>query len=145
MIYVFYNRRTLKITPVMKFLVLRNRHRLNSVGLDLQLLYSTTANGKKPRVVIVGTGWGGSRLARDIDVNLVLLKVISARNHMLFTPLLPQTCCGSLEFRSICENILNIQPALRKFQHSYHHGFYGFLFTIEYLFFKFPLKGCAMT
>jgi hypothetical protein len=77
MIYVFYNRRTLKITPVMKFLVLRNRHRLNSVGLDLQLLYSTTANGKKPRVVIVGTGWGGSRLARDIDVNLVLLKVLS--------------------------------------------------------------------
>jgi NADH dehydrogenase len=66
----------------------------------------------KPNVVIIGTGWAGARLVRDIDPNVCNITVLSQRNHMVFTPLLPQTCTGTLEFRSICEPIVRVQPAL---------------------------------
>lgn len=54
----------------------------------------------RPRLVILGTGWGGARLARDIDPGKYDITVISPRNHMVFTPLLgalaaadtPPTC-----------------------------------------------------
>lgn len=67
---------------------------------------------EKPSVVVIGTGWAGARLVRDLDPNLCNIAVLSQRNHMLFTPLLPQTCSGTLEFRSICEPIVRVQPAL---------------------------------
>jgi NADH dehydrogenase FAD-containing subunit len=38
--------------------------------------------------VVLGTGWGGARLARDIDTSKYDLTVVSPRNHMVFTPLL---------------------------------------------------------
>ena len=74
---------------------------------------------KKPRVVVVGSGWGGARFLRDINPDLCELTVLSQRNHMLFTPLLPQTTTGTLEFRSICEPLMNIQPALRRDPHKF--------------------------
>lgn len=67
----------------------------------------------KPTVVVIGTGWAGAYFVRDLkckeQCNLV---VLSQRNHMVFTPLLPQTCSGTLEFRSICEPIQRVQPDL---------------------------------
>ena len=42
----------------------------------------------RQRLVILGTGWGGARLAKDIDPKKVDLTVISPSNHMVFTPLL---------------------------------------------------------
>jgi NADH dehydrogenase len=65
-----------------------------------------------PTVVVVGTGWGGARCVKHIDPSLCNIAVLSQRNHMVFTPLLPQTCTGTLEFRSICEPIVRVQPAL---------------------------------
>lgn len=66
----------------------------------------------RPTVVVVGTGWAGARCVRDINPDLCNIAVLSQRNHMVFTPLLPQTCTGTLEFRSICEPIVRVQPAL---------------------------------
>jgi len=66
----------------------------------------------RPTVVVIGTGWAGARCVRDIDPQLCNIAVLSQRNHMVFTPLLPQTCTGTLEFRSICEPIVRVQPAL---------------------------------
>jgi NADH dehydrogenase FAD-containing subunit len=66
----------------------------------------------KPTVVVIGTGWGGARCVKNIDPKLCNMAVLSQRNHMVFTPLLPQTCTGTLEFRSICEPIVRVQPAL---------------------------------
>ena len=43
---------------------------------------------RRPRLVVLGTGWGGARLARDIDTSKWDLTVISPRNHLVFTPLL---------------------------------------------------------
>ena len=74
----------------------------------------------KPTVVVVGSGWGGARLVRDLDPDVCNMAVMSQRNHMVFTPLLPQTCTGTLEFRSICEPLVNVQPAIRNLPNESH-------------------------
>lgn len=63
----------------------------------------------KPRMVILGTGWGGFRLAREIDKQKYDVTVVSPRNHFLFTPLLPSTTVGTLEFRCIQEPVRTIK------------------------------------
>jgi len=58
----------------------------------------------RSRLVVLGTGFGAfnivKRISDDYDVT-----VISPRNHFLFTPLLPSTTVGTIEFRSIIEPI----------------------------------------
>jgi len=63
---------------------------------------------KKPRVVILGTGWGGHTLAKRLDKQKFDVRVISPANHFLFTPLLPSTAVGTLEFRAIQEPVRTI-------------------------------------
>lgn len=63
----------------------------------------------KQKVVVLGTGWGSFRFAKDIDKDYYDVTVISPRNHFLFTPLLPSTAVGTLEFRSIVEPIRSVQ------------------------------------
>ena len=55
----------------------------------------------KSNLVIIGAGWGGFRLARDIDKEKYNVTILSPRNHFLFTPLLPSTSVGTLEFRCV--------------------------------------------
>jgi len=64
---------------------------------------------KKPRVVILGAGWGGYRLAKDLKKDKYEVAVVSPRNHFLFTPLLPSTTIGTLEFRSVQEPVRTIK------------------------------------
>ncbi|XP_041990005.1 internal alternative NAD(P)H-ubiquinone oxidoreductase A1, mitochondrial-like isoform X1 [Salvia splendens] len=73
-----------------------------------------TKGDEKPRVVVLGTGWAGCRLMKDIDTNIYDIVCISPRNHMVFTPLLASTCVGTLEFRSVAEPIGRIQPAISR-------------------------------
>ena len=37
----------------------------------------------RPRLVILGSGWGAARLARDIDASKWDLTLLSPRNHMV--------------------------------------------------------------
>jgi len=67
-----------------------------------------TVTKKKPRVVILGTGWGGHTLAKRLDKQKFDVRVISPANHFLFTPLLPSTAVGTLEFRAIQEPVRTI-------------------------------------
>ena len=60
---------------------------------------STSRHRCKERVVVLGAGWGGFRVAKDLDKNKYDVSVVSPRNHFLFTPLLPSTTVGTLEFR----------------------------------------------
>jgi len=62
----------------------------------------------KPRVVVIGCGWGGFRFAQDINKNRFDVTLVSPRNHFLFTPLLPSTAVGTLEFRCIQEPVRTI-------------------------------------
>ncbi|XP_043725025.1 internal alternative NAD(P)H-ubiquinone oxidoreductase A2, mitochondrial-like [Telopea speciosissima] len=73
-----------------------------------------TKPGEKPRVLVLGTGWAGCRLMKDIDTRIYDVVCVSPRNHMVFTPLLASTCVGTLEFRSVAEPIGRIQPAISR-------------------------------
>jgi len=64
---------------------------------------------RKPRVVILGSGWAGFTLARRLEKSLFDVRVVSPANHFLFTPLLPSTAVGTLEFRAIQEPVRTIQ------------------------------------
>lgn len=66
-------------------------------------------NNNKPRVVVLGTGWGGHTLAKRLDKTKFDVRVISPANHFLFTPLLPSTAVGTLEFRAIQEPVRTIE------------------------------------
>ncbi|MCO5611923.1 hypothetical protein L7F22_066182 [Adiantum nelumboides] len=80
---------------------------------------AATKPDEKPRVVVLGTGWAGSRLMKDLNPRLCDIVCISPRNHMVFTPLLASTCVGTLEFRSVAEPVVRIQQALSQSPNSY--------------------------
>ncbi|XP_059440461.1 internal alternative NAD(P)H-ubiquinone oxidoreductase A2, mitochondrial-like [Corylus avellana] len=80
-----------------------------------------TKPGEKPRVVVIGTGWGACRFLKGLDTKIYDVICISPRNHMVFTPLLASTCVGTLEFRSVAEPVSRIQTALAKDPNSYFY------------------------
>ncbi len=55
----------------------------------------------KGRTVILGTGWAGFNLALNLKNDSSEVRVVSPSNHFVFTPLLPSTAVGTLEFRCI--------------------------------------------
>lgn len=59
----------------------------------------------KPKLVVLGTGFAAVSFLRKIRTDLYDLVVVSPRNHFLFTPLLPSSTVGTVEFRSIIEPI----------------------------------------
>jgi len=58
-----------------------------------------------PRLVVLGTGFGAVSLLRNLSPNRYTVTVVSPRNHFLFSPLLPSTTVGTIEFLSIAEPI----------------------------------------
>lgn len=70
---------------------------------------------QRPRVVILGSGWAGNTLARRLQKQKFDVRMISPSNHFLFTPLLPSTAVGTLEFRAIQEPVRTI-PGLQYYQ-----------------------------
>ena len=56
-----------------------------------------------PRVVVLGSGWGGFSLLTHLSRASFDLVCVSPRNHMLFTPLLPSSAVGTIDFRSLAE------------------------------------------
>lgn len=59
-------------------------------------------------MVVLGAGWGGFRVAKDLDKSRFDVTIVSPRNHFLFTPLLPSTTVGTLEFRCVQEPVRTI-------------------------------------
>jgi len=60
---------------------------------------------EKPKLIILGTGFAALSLLRKINTKRYDITLVSPRNHFLFTPLLPSTTVGTIEFRSIIEPI----------------------------------------
>jgi NADH:ubiquinone reductase (non-electrogenic) len=58
-----------------------------------------------PKVMVLGTGFAAFSFLRHIDMKRHEVAIVSPRNHFLFTPLLPSTTVGTIEFRSIIEPI----------------------------------------
>ena len=49
----------------------------------------------RPRVVILGSGWGALSLLRKLNTDRFRVTVVSPRNHFVFTPLLPSAATGN--------------------------------------------------
>ncbi|KAL7799657.1 hypothetical protein V8C37DRAFT_364959 [Trichoderma ceciliae] len=62
----------------------------------------------KPRLVILGGGWGGVALLKELNPDDYNVTVISPANYFLFTPMLPSATVGTLELRSLVEPIRRI-------------------------------------
>jgi NADH:ubiquinone reductase (non-electrogenic) len=65
----------------------------------------------KKNLVVLGTGFGAFSCLKELDYELFNVKIVSPRNHFLFTCLLPSTTVGTIEFRSIIEPIRNLRKA----------------------------------
>ncbi len=63
----------------------------------------------RQRLVILGAGFAAISLLRRIDLDHYAVTVVSPRNHFVFTPLLPSTTTGTIEFRSIVEPIRRVR------------------------------------
>lgn len=62
----------------------------------------------KPKLVILGTGWGSVALLKSLNAGEYHVTVVSPSNHFLFTPMLPSATVGTLELRSLVEPVRKI-------------------------------------
>ncbi len=67
----------------------------------------------KPKLVVLGSGFAGFSLLKKLDRRAYDVTVIASRNHFLFTPLLPGSTVGTVEFRSIIEPIRRALKGIR--------------------------------
>lgn len=72
----------------------------------------------RENLLIIGTGFAAFSLLKEIDVERYRVTIVSPRNHFLFTPLLPSTTVGTVEFRSIIEPIRTARKGIRFHQGS---------------------------
>ncbi|ORY59695.1 uncharacterized protein BCR38DRAFT_412691 [Pseudomassariella vexata] len=62
----------------------------------------------KPKLVILGSGWGSVAMLKQLNPDDYHVTVISDKNYFLFTPMLPSATVGTLEMRSLVEPIRRI-------------------------------------
>lgn len=62
----------------------------------------------KPRLVILGTGWGSVALLKHLNPGDYHVTVVSPTNYFLFTPMLPSATVGTLGLRSLVEPVRRI-------------------------------------
>ncbi|KAK4232418.1 putative mitochondrial external NADH-ubiquinone oxidoreductase 2 precursor [Podospora fimiseda] len=67
----------------------------------------------KPRLVILGGGWGSVALLKDLNPDHYHVTVISPTNYFLFTPMLPSATVGTLGLRSLVEPIRRVIAGVR--------------------------------
>lgn len=70
------------------------------------------AQKHKPKLVILGTGWGSVALLKQLNAGEYHVTVVSPSNHFLFTPMLPSATVGTLELRSLVEPVRKIVKAV---------------------------------
>ncbi len=75
----------------------------------------------KRKLIILGSGFASFSTLKGIDTDLYDVIVVSPRNHFIFTPLLPSTTVGTIEFRSIIEPIRSAKENITYYQ-SYCTG-----------------------
>lgn len=70
----------------------------------------------RERVVILGSGWAGYTIARQLDPRKYQAVVVSPRSYFAFTPLLASTSVGTLEFRTALEPVRSKRSKVNYFQ-----------------------------
>ena len=66
--------------------------------------------------MILGSGWAGYTVARQLDAKKYQAVVVSPRSYFAFTPLLASTSVGTLEFRTALEPIRSRRSDVGFFQ-----------------------------
>ena len=66
------------------------------------------AQKDKPKLVVLGTGWGSIALLKKLVPENYHVTVVSPSNHFLFTPMLPSATVGTLDLRSLVEPVRRI-------------------------------------
>ena len=64
----------------------------------------------RPRLLIIGSGWGAHALVKIVNADLYRLLVISPRPYFIFTPMLAASSVGTVEYRSITEPMRAANP-----------------------------------
>lgn len=59
----------------------------------------------KPKLVILGTGWGSIALLKKLHPGDYHVTVVSPTNYFLFTPMLPSATMGTVGLRSLVEPV----------------------------------------
>lgn len=67
----------------------------------------------KPKLVVLGCGWGSVALLKNINPDNYHVTVISSNNYFLYTPLLPSATVGTLELRSLIEPVRKIVARIK--------------------------------
>ena len=67
----------------------------------------------KPKLVVLGSGWGSVALLKTLNPEDYHVTVVSDVNYFLFTPMLPSATVGTLELRSLVEPIRRIVQRVR--------------------------------
>lgn len=67
----------------------------------------------KPKLVILGGGWGSVALLKGLNPDDYHVTVISPANYFLFTPMLPSATVGTLQLKSLVEPIRRILHRVR--------------------------------
>lgn len=80
--------------------------RIKKSGIE----FGSNKSDKREKIVVLGTGWGGHAFLKTIDASKYEVVTISPRNYFMFTPMLAASAVGTVEFRSICEPIRNVNP-----------------------------------
>jgi NADH dehydrogenase len=63
---------------------------------------------EKPKLVVLGGGWGSVALLKTLNPDEYHVTLVSPTNYFLFTPMLPSATVGTLEFRSLVESLRRI-------------------------------------
>lgn len=69
---------------------------------------SMEAQRDKPKLVILGTGWGSVAMLKEMNKGDYHITVVSPESYFLFTPMLPSATVGTLELRSLVEPVRKI-------------------------------------
>lgn len=84
--------------------------------VDVSVLKQNDLRPSKEKLIILGTGFAAVSISRLLDLSAYDLTIISPRNHFLFSPLLPSTTVGTIEFHSISEPIRGTREPLTYIQ-----------------------------
>ncbi|KAF2495693.1 FAD/NAD(P)-binding domain-containing protein [Lophium mytilinum] len=83
---------------------------------DITVNQLDKSSDHRERVVILGSGWAGYTVARQLNPKKYQAVVVSPRSYFAFTPLLASTSVGTLEFRTALEPVRSRRSNVNYFQ-----------------------------
>ncbi|KAL4072246.1 NDE1, mitochondrial external NADH dehydrogenase [Scleroderma citrinum] len=104
------------MNPAQYSVQLRSFARQQSQHMHVVRRFTASASSNKQRLVILGSGWGGYPLLRNVDKKRWDVTVISPTNTFNFTPLLAGCAVGTLEFRCAVEPVRRYSPQVTAYQ-----------------------------